>query len=347
MISRANSDEAEGGIDAAVTSFVAPFALDEEGQELMESEPPEWMAETAGLEGSLEAIAPPTEIGEEEGLTKAELPSWLEAMRPLESATPAIPIQEESERQVEGVGPLAGLRSVLPSEFDVGTLKTPAAYTVKLQVSENQKAHINLIDDLVKSEGEASEISARKILGPQRLLLIGISVILFLALLWPVLTERQTTDLPSYSDEILATSSQINNLPGNVPVLLAVDYEPGMTGEIEATANAVVDNLMLKGAYLTLVSTLPSGPAQAERLVSGVSDLGEHDYQSPGQYTNLGYMRYYRYPFFFRNPTQVEPSALDEAWLGRRPLAGICEPGDFGMLIVLTENPTLPEPVVG
>ena len=329
-------------IDAAVTSFVAPFALDEEGQELLESEPPDWMAEAADLEGSLEAVAPPTEIGEEEGLTKAELPSWLEAMRPLETAAPAIPFQEESERQVEGVGPLAGLRSVLPSEYDVGTLKTSAAYTVKLQVSENQKAHINLIDDLVKSEAEAGEVPARKILGPQRLLLIGISVILILALLWPVLTARQTTDLPSYSDEILETSSQINSLPGNVPVLLAVDYEPGMTGELEATANAVLDHLMLKGAYLTLVSTLPSGPAQAERLVNGVSDRGEHTYQSPGQYTNLGYIpgSITGIRAFSEAPRRLTPYALDgnQVW-EEGPLAGFQSLADFGMVVVLTENP--------
>ncbi|OGO25558.1 MAG: hypothetical protein A2W33_05365 [Chloroflexi bacterium RBG_16_52_11] len=336
-------EEAEAAvIDAAVTSFVAPFALDEEGQELLESEPPEWMAQAAGLEGSLESVAPPTEIGDEEGLTKAELPDWLEAMRPLESAALTTPIQEESERQVEGVGPLAGLRSVLPSEFDVGTLKTPAAYTVKLQVSENQKAHINLIDGLVKSEGEAGETPARKILGPQRLLLIGISVILVLALLWPVLTARQTTSLPGYSDEILETSSQINNLPGNVPVLLAVDYEPGMTGELEATVSAVLDHLMLKGAYLTLISTLPSGPAQAERLVNSVSDRGEHDYQSPGQYTNLGYIpgSITGIRAFSERPPLLTPYALDGSPVWEEgPLAGFQSLADFGMVVVLTENP--------
>ena len=330
------------GIDAAVTSFVAPFALDDESEEFLESEASAWMAESADMEGAIEAAAPPTEIGEEEGLSKAELPSWLEAMRPLESAAPASLVSEESERQVEGVGPLAGLRSVLPSEFDVGTLKAPAAYTVKLQVSENQKTHINLIDDLIKSEGVAGEIPSRKILGPQHLLLIGISVILLLALLWPVLTEKQTITLPSFSNEIFEASSQITNLPGNAPVLLAVDYEPGMSGELEATASAVLDHLMLKGAYLTLVSTIPSGPAQAEQLVQGVSNRAGHTYQSPDQYTNLGYIpgSITGIRAFSETPSRMAPFALDGSpiWV-ESPLAGFQSLADFGMVIVLTENP--------
>jgi len=329
-------------IDTAVTSFVAPFALDEESQAFLESEESGWMVESADLEGSIEAAELPTEIEEEEGLSKAELPSWLAAMRPLETAAPASLVAEESERQVEGVGPLAGLKSVLPSEYDVGTLKAPAAYTVKLQVSESQKAHINLIDELIKAEGEAGEIPSRRILGPQHLLLIGIAVILLLALLWPVLTEKQTISLPAFSDEIFAASSQITNLPGNAPVLLAVDYEPGMTGELEATVNAVLDHLMLKGAYLTLVSTITSGPAQAERLVQEVSNRAGHTYQSPDQYANLGFIpgSLTGIRAFSETPNRMAPYALDgsSVWT-EGPLAGFQSLADFGMVIVLTENP--------
>ena len=329
-------------IDEVVTSFVAPFALDEESQAFLESEASGWMAESADLEGAIEATAPPTEIEEDEGLSKAELPSWLAAMRPLETAAQASLVAEESERQVEGVGPLAGLKSVLPSEYDFGTLKAPAAYTVKLQVSESQKAHINLIDELIKAEGEAGEIPSRRILGPQHLLLIGIAVILLLALLWPVLTEKQTISLPAFSDEIFAASSQITNLPGNAPVLLAVDYEPGMTGELEATVNAVLDHLMLKGAYLTLVSTITSGPAQAERLVQEVSSRAGHTYQSPDQYTNLGFIpgSITGIRAFSETPNRMAPYALDgsSVWT-EGPLAGFQSLADFGMVIVLTENP--------
>ncbi len=69
---------------------------------------------------------------------------------------------EASDKQVEGTGPLAGLRSVLPSEFELGARSAPAAYTVKLQVSDTQKTHASIIDDLIKSEGEAGEIPGRR-----------------------------------------------------------------------------------------------------------------------------------------------------------------------------------------
>ncbi len=52
----------------------------------------------------------------EDRLAPATLPSWLEAMRPMETFRPVVEIQPEEEQQVEAAGPLAGLRGVLLAE---------------------------------------------------------------------------------------------------------------------------------------------------------------------------------------------------------------------------------------
>jgi hypothetical protein len=318
----------------------SPFEYEEENQPFFSGELPEWLGDESEEVAPLEIAPTPGEKGED--LEHASLPSWLESMRPIESAALPGLVAEPSDKQVEGTGPLAGLRAVLPSEFELGARSAPVAYTVKLQVTDTQKTHASIIDELVKSEGQAGELPARRALGPQQLLLIGIFAILLLAVLWPVLTGSQSVALPTFTTEVLETSNAIGNLPAGAPVLLAVDYEPGLSGEMEATASAVVDHLMLKGAYLTLVSTVPTGPVQAERLIQGVNALGDHTYQSGDTLANLGYIPGGTVGIrsFAESPRQVMPFSVDglDVW-NTSPLSGIQKLSDFAMVLVLTENP--------
>ena len=66
------------------------------------------------------------------------------------------------------------------------------------------------------------------------------------ALLWPLLSGSQSVEMPYFSTEVFEVSNAIGSLPASAPVLLAVDYEPGLSGEMEAAASSVVDHLMLK-----------------------------------------------------------------------------------------------------
>lgn len=69
----------------------------------IESELPQWLAETPTDE-SVEAAVAPT----------AELPEWLEAMRPVEAVAP-LPAQEsEEDARIETSGPLAGYQAFYP-----------------------------------------------------------------------------------------------------------------------------------------------------------------------------------------------------------------------------------------
>jgi hypothetical protein len=99
---------------------------------------------------------------------------------------------------------------------------------------------------------------------------------------------------------------------------------------------------MLKGAYLTLVSTVPTGPVQAERLIQGVNALGDHTYQSGDTLANLGYIPGGTVGIrsFAESPRQMMPFSVDglDVW-NTSQLSGIQKLSDFAMVLVLTENP--------
>ncbi len=92
------------------------------------------------------------ESDEEITLAPAELPSWVQAMRPIETATQGPPAPVEEDERVEKTGPLAGLRGILPAETLVSEVRKPPAYPVNLQVSEKQRINAALFERILSSE---------------------------------------------------------------------------------------------------------------------------------------------------------------------------------------------------
>jgi len=97
------------------------------------------------------------EIQEDEGeLKPADMPSWLEAMRPVSVAAAAASVLEApGSQQIEGAGPLAGLRGALPAEPDVSKVQKPPVYSIKLQVTDAQQLQAELLRGLIDSEDQS------------------------------------------------------------------------------------------------------------------------------------------------------------------------------------------------
>ena len=326
---------------------VSPFAFDDIGQQDLSSMAdgalPSWLSEPAAVESG-RAAETPEEV--QPGLMPADLPSWLEAMRPVEAVGVTGAGIPEGEGQVEGAGPLAGLRGVLPAEPDIAYVRKPPAYSVKLQVSDTQQAHADLLQQLVKTEGEAQPVPSRPIIASQHILRIMIGVVLILFVLIPIIAGIPAVDVPTMAPDAFAgefqASQAIERVNQGSPVLIVVDYEPGLSGEMEAAAGVVVDHLLLKGAYLALVSTSPTGPAQAERLISQANQLAGHNHTSPETYQNLGYI-----PggtsgvlSFMEDLPGTLPQAWDGSQISQNPaLQGVISLQNFALVVVATENP--------
>jgi hypothetical protein len=169
-----------------------------------------------------------------------------------------------------------------------------------------------------------------------------IFIILFLGIGWPVWTASQDLPLPGLTPEVEAASELIDQISSGAPVLVAVDYQPGLSPELDATAGVVIDHLMLKGAYLALVSTSPTGPVQAERLVNQVNRYGGHQYTDFNQYTNLGFIPGGTAGLLglAEAPRRILPFGMagNFAWQAAA-LQPIEQLNQFALVAVLTEDP--------
>lgn len=319
-----------------------PQDQEEQNEFIPESFPSDWIPEEI-----FEDTTQEEEPGEPE-ISRAEIPSWLESMRPVEDAAPSAPLEEEPEGQVERAGPLAGLSGLLSVQPEVSRVQEPSAYSVKLDVSENQNTHANILKAMLAEEGKPQSIERAVQISPQHLLRSVIGLVLILALLWPIFTNSRRTPLPTFSASTAAVNQLINQLPGQARVLVSFDYEPGFSGEMDATASPIIDHLMLRGAYLTIVSTSPMGPVVGERFIATTQT--EHAYISGEQYINLGYI-----PggpagllSFAESPQRTLPYTLNsiQAWSGNGgqplpPLQGVQHLADFSMVMVVTDNPVV------
>jgi hypothetical protein len=313
------------------------------------AEIPDWLAEVAPRESGL---GQPDETFEEretsrpsgqEEIAPAELPSWLEAMRPVEFAASKPPPVEEGADRVESVGPLAGLRGVLPAEPDVSRAGKTSGYSIKLQVSDAQQAHASLLDTLVKEEGLARPLPQRSVISPQHLLRLAITVVLIVTAVFPMLMGWPQESPPAFPPEAGAVNFFINNLKTGAPVLVAVDYEPGWSGEMDATSAGVIQHLELKGAYPAFISTVPTGPAQAEHLLATVGQGSGAAWQAGQNYANLGFIPGGAAGLlsFAQSPQKIVPAYSEtgkRAW-DEGSLVNIQSISDFSLAIVITQNP--------
>jgi hypothetical protein len=207
-------------------------------------------------------------------LQPAQLPGWLQAMRPVESIgmTPAAATaaMQENDNWIEKVGPLAGLRATLPTDAQAVQYRKPPIYSNTLHITEKQNVHATLLESLMSDSGR-SHVSSKKARKPSPLprLIIGILMLVLVAgFLYLGGSETVANTQPSMpgSDATLFANS-IESLPQNANVIFAVDYQPGYDGELRTASLALLQRLIEKKINIILVSTTPSGPAIGEDLL--------------------------------------------------------------------------------
>ncbi|PWH18396.1 MAG: hypothetical protein DDG60_00450 [Anaerolineae bacterium] len=259
---------------------------------------PDWLA---GFTPVAETEKTPQTTGTDQpDLQPVELPSWVQAMRPVETMLTGTESAETAEEEIEQKGPLAGFRSVLPAA-GVLEIRKPRPYALKIQAGENQLAQAALLEKLLTAETEAKTLTPSEKATSLRPLRWLIFVILTLVVLLPsVLGTRlvPVPTLPANSNtpfnrfyDTLATS-----VPENALVLVVTDYQPGFAGEMEQAAVPVITHLMRKKAQISFISTSPISIEMGERLLEKSSTFYTEnqqqppDYQIGQQYLFLGYL---------------------------------------------------------
>ena len=324
------------------TAFTDEALLGEDVDAIFASiQTPDWLTGiTPGEPPVAESV--PAASEEEEPIGPAELPSWVEAMRPVESAMAAAG-GAEKDAPAEERGPLAGLHGVLPSMPGAAVPSSkPKAHSIKLDATEQQQAHAALLERILAAETSPIPMKSGAVLRSQRILRWALSLLLIIVIGGVVLSGTQVFPLPSGvpNDESSLAMSAVEAIPPDAPVLIIFDYQPSTIGEMEATGAPLVDHmLLLKHPHLALLSTSPTGPVLAEHFMS--TALANRAYVRDQQYVNLGYLPgglagVYN---FAQGPSAAVPLDANSrpAWQ-----TAILEPvkrfSDFAAIIVLTDS---------
>ncbi len=334
--------EALPHVPAFVVGEEAAPALEATDFDLSAVELPDWLSEMEAAEDE-EVTEAPAGGEETPDLAPATLPAWLEAMRPVETFRPVVDLEPEEELVVETVGPLAGLRGVLIAEPVVAKPRRSTIGGARLEVTERQFAQAEVLRRLVEAE-EREGVAAMPRARHLPLLWWAVSLLLTLAVAASLLLGTPTFGPPARVPRDLGSLIQlVDNLPTDRPVLLVFDYEPGFSGELDAVAGALVEHLMARDLRLVTLSTRPTGPPLAERLLGSVG--ASHGAENGKTYLHLGYLA--------GGPTAVQlfaaaprravlegflrPADLAGASLWDSPLLSSVQAlSDFGMVAVIT-----------
>jgi hypothetical protein len=246
-------------------------------------EMPDWLSSSmAGerAEGSADAAG-----GE---LKPAELPSWVQAMRPVETAGSGAS-SSGADQSAEKEGPLAGLSGVLPVGAGFRPTRKPQAFGLKLQVTDAQQSQAVLLEQMLSAEAEPRPMTSAQGMVSVRLLRWILAGLLILAV---GLTSLLGSTLLSFDMAIpggvSSAADAVGELQAGEPVLVAFDYDPALSGEMDAIGSAIVDHLMQRGMRLALISTNLNGPALSARAIAPVA--AKYNYVEGDQYANLGYL---------------------------------------------------------
>ncbi|MBN1135709.1 MAG: zinc ribbon domain-containing protein [Anaerolineae bacterium] len=310
---------------------------------LAEGELPDWLVPTP--ESEL--------VGEEEALARAEIPDWLLALKPreLKAEGEIAGVESAVEEVVEQTGILAGIRDILPIEMLIAQPRAAGPAEVVESPSRAEAAlvdasRVRLFEEIVTRP----PMAAPKVLAKSRGRLIDllpwwiVYALLILAVAVPLLLDKPLFDRsiePAPSVEALYQA--VESLPDNAQVLLAADYDPTTSGEMDLVAQSLVGHLMDRQARIAIVSLLPAGPATAKDLVEKVAASHPGYQAGDGQrYVNLGYLP--GQAAAVRLMGQSLPDALPRDFEGRQAadlaaLSGITSTQSFDLIVALAAAP--------
>lgn len=322
----------------------------EDEETLFPASLPDWLAEENPANATnIPADGAQIPAAQPADLARAELPDWVQDMRPIETMIPGAAPTGEMDQRVEKAGPLAGMRGVVPAEELASRYNKPPVYSVKLRVTDKQRKQADLFETILTQEAQPLQLPAARSHAAGLLLRAVIAVLLLAALAIPFLpgSPIHTFGLPAlYPSEMLHMYETIeqNTIP-NDAVLLAVDYEPALSGEMRMAALPVVEQLMAKNARIVVISTVPTGPALAQQLLedasNAVNQKGQTKYSLEDQTINLGYLPGGTISLleFARQPQIAIPvtNAGTPAW-SSSILADVTGLNDFTQMVILTDR---------
>jgi len=259
--------------DTAVTTPEKPVTT------LVGAELPVWIdtesdlgepsSELASILADLPTAPPPEDL-----LQKAEIPQWIQDLKPAEltgkpTTTP--------DFKLETTGPLAGMPGVVKVEPIVAMPRaiTPAD---QFTITKEQQQQARLLRQLVQEEHQptAQAHAARTATSKNGLRLL-LAAFLFAAVIFALLGPDLLAGEPPSS--LSAAGEGVNTAvtaAAGKPVLVAFEYTPAMSGELDVAARLLLSQLQDNGSQIITVSQSAGGTAVAETLTQSLANPPIH-----------------------------------------------------------------------
>lgn len=313
--------------------------ISSEETSISEDEPtPDWLKGIEEAEAPGEPQSEPAPSMEEE-----QFPEWLEEIQTAETTAPEKVVDSE-EVDIELSGPLAGYQGVLPGKDAVMRYTKPPLYTSTLQITEKQRIYSTLFDTMIAEEKKVDEKAAGKVSIPPQILRLFVGILMIGLVTIALLFDGKAAVLPAlYPAENVAfynTVQSLSNSDSASRILVGLDYEAALSGEVGTAATAVMQDLMAGNADLVFVSVNPTGPALASDLVARANQAVP-EYSSGDHVVNLGYLSGGATALagFAASPPRAAPVTVDgtSAW-SSGALQGVDSIADFSAVLLLTDN---------
>lgn len=243
-------------------------------------------------------------------------------------------------KKVEVAGPLAGLTDILPVEPFIAEEKKEIDIVANLFITEKQRKQADLFKQLIEEEGKAKSIKKERAEHSSPWLRIIIFLFLLAASIFGLLFNP-FPGKPPMNVGVFDAMQAVSKVSSRAPVLLIIDYEAGDFAEMQSVSFGFIDQLMVKGAYLVLVTTNPLGVLQGDRLIHQLNIMGDHQYRDQIDWVNLGYLPGSTMGIqqFIQSPRKtLTVSSYGENIWERDELKNIQQIGDFSVITVITEN---------
>ena len=281
-------------VEAALAGTAVPTWLAELRTEAPEAA--QSIIEETLVDGELPDWLVRSEIEPDESLEPAEIPAWLLALKPTE-------LREEGEEaqvpdpaiseEIEEAGLLAGIQGALPVEMLIAqprAITTAELPDMALEDSPPARLFAEVVGrppdakpkEIVSPKADVLPAATRWIIYAILIIVVALPIIIGEPLLLRTIEPAAAT---------VDMHGAIESLASGAPVLVAFDYDPASSGEMDMIAQALIGHLMDKGAKMVVVSLLPAGPATAQAVLDELAIDRPAYAEGYGQlYANLGYL---------------------------------------------------------
>lgn len=226
------------------------------------SEPVEKSSSRNEWRSLLDELPPLTPLAE--SLPRAEIPEWVQQLKPSE-------LSGQPPREAEGseaiAGPLKGMQGIVAIEPmiarpRVATLPTPYVTTPE------QQQQVALLQQLThETPDTVATLSTKPAYDTAVWLRFILSVLLLVALLAGLLGPNLVATPATPPENVLSVNSAVTTAAGQ-PVLLAVEYTPAMAGELSPQASLLLTQFAANGSPVLVVSQYAAGTAVAKTLAA-------------------------------------------------------------------------------